>query len=327
MTLLVQDVLKKGQLKLEESGISTIDARLLLEWVLKMNFTQLINNYHTPVEPLDEQQYYDCIRKRINHVPLQYIVNSQNFYGHDFFVDERVLIPRPETELLVETVIDHVENLFTSGKKEIRILDLCTGSGCIILSISKHFEAWLAKNKSKSLLSCFATDISMEALQVAQINEVNLLKIIPTENPTENQTENPTENLMGNKINWIQGDLFDALKDIVPMNGEPVKFDIIVSNPPYISPDEIKTLAVEVQVFEPMNALDGGVDGMEFYKSIIAEAPSWLKTGGKIFFEIGHGQMEATKELLYNGCFSEVKGMYDYYEHERIVHGVFLRES
>jgi release factor glutamine methyltransferase len=307
MPLLVQTVLKLGKEKLEEANISSNDARLLLQWVLKYNFTELINHYNSVMDQVEIERYWIAIEKRKKHYPLHYIINSQSFYGYDFYVDERVLIPRPETELLVELIIKHIEAMIDSGKKNIHILDLCTGSGCIILSIYKRFKEMCTMKANDLTLTCYATDLSDEAIQVAQINERILLK-------------EP-------KVVWAQGDLFEALKVEQSTSLLNQRFDIIVSNPPYISPEEINTLEVEVKAYEPRGALDGGEDGMNFYRRIIKEATDWINIGGTIFFEIGHGQMELTKKILEDNGFSTIVGLNDLYERERIVHGIFLKES
>jgi len=301
--LSIRDLLKRGQNLLNEQKIPEIEARFILEWLVEKDFTQLINSYNDTINKDVSEEYFRLITKRMTHYPLQYLLNHQNFYGLDFYVDERVLIPRPETELLVEKIINDIKVLLSMGKNQVSILDLCTGSGCIILSIANFFKTYFAE---KDVIDYTGTDISIDALTVAQINEKSLLSSLI--------------------IHWKQGDLFDALSS---SDGDfkRKKFDVIVSNPPYISPKDILTLEPEVNCFEPMNALDGGIDGLDFYEKISKESVDWLNHDGKLYFEIGHGQMKEVKEMLLKNEFANIEGLYDLYGCERIVQGVFLRES
>jgi len=311
--LTIKELLKRGQSSFNEQGIPEIEARFILEWLVKMDFTQLINHYNDTISSDISEEYFRLITKRMTRYPLQYLLNNQNFYGFDYYVDERVLIPRPETELLVERIIKDIKDindLHQLGKHTFSILDLCTGSGCIILSIAKSIELYLVDKvemeNNFQEINYIGTDISVDALAVAKINEENLFT--------------------SSKIQWRQGDLFGAISS-KNSDFQCKKFDVIVSNPPYISPKDILTLEPEVNCFEPMNALDGGVDGLEFYAKIAKEATEWLNHGGKLYLEIGHGQMKDVKEMLLKNEFSNIEGMYDLYGCERIVQGVFLKES
>ncbi len=213
-------------------------------------------------------EFENNIQKICNGIPVQYVINKQEFMGLEFYVDENVLIPQPDTEILVEEVINICKNLNThnnsykDGSNEyIKILDLCTGSGAIGISIAKNIE------NSKITLS----DISIEALNVAERNYKNIV-----------------ETRANNKIQIIQSDLFESI------NG---KFDIIVSNPPYIKSDVIKTLDKEVQN-EPKIALDGGKDGLKIYRRIIDEVYKYLKPNGYLALEIGYDQKEDVIKLI-----------------------------
>ena len=204
---------------------------------------------------------------------MQYVTNKQEFMGLEFYVDENVLIPQPDTEILVEEVIDICKNLnahnnsYKDGNNEcIKILDLCTGSGAIGISIAKNIE------NSKITLS----DISKKALEVAKQNCKNIIGYTNSEN--------------SNKIKIIQSDLFENIND---------KFDIIVSNPPYIKSEVIETLDKEVQN-EPKIALDGGKDGLEIYRRIIDESYKYLKLNGYLALEIGYDQKEDVIDLIKN---------------------------
>lgn len=304
MNYTVQEALKMGQSLLNEKEIPIIEARFMMEWILKKNFTELINAYQHQLSEVHFSEFMHLIEQRLQHVPLQYLLGHQNFFGHDFFVDKRVLIPRPETELLVEMTIQFIKELYGKGKRRVSILDLCTGSGCIIICIYNYFIEMKDKYP-ELLLSGYGADISSGALEVAAINESSII---------------------GAKlIKWCEGNLFEALEQNVMPNEK--HFDVIVSNPPYISPKDISELTPEVKDFEPFNALDGGSDGLDFYQSISKEAVKWLCNEGKIYFEIGNGQMKDIIKIMENNGFKAVKGEYDFYECERIVHGVYLKEA
>ena len=191
----------------------------------------------------------------INGKPIQYITNEQEFMKLNFYVDENVLIPQPDTEILVEKVINDFKY------KEVKILDLCTGSGVIAISLAKYI------NRSK----IFATDISNKAIQIAKLNA--------------------EKNLVHKKIEFILSDMFKNINED--------KYDVIVSNPPYIKTEVIKTLDKQVK-HEPILALDGGIDGLNFYKIIAENAYKFLNNRGKIYLEIGYDQKDQVIELLKN---------------------------
>ncbi len=199
-----------------------------------------------------EAKYLSRIEKRKKHIPLQYIINKQNFYGLDFYVDESVLIPRYDTENIVDRIVkDCKEN------KCLSVLDLCTGSGCIAVSLKKSgFER------------VYAADVSDKALAVAKYNaKLNDADII-----------------------FLQGDLYENFP-------KEIRFDIIVSNPPYISTDEIARLEKQVRDFEPKLALDGGRDGLDFYKKIINLSKDFLNNKGRLYLEIGYDQSKDVVDL------------------------------
>ena len=204
----------------------------------------------------------ESIKTVAPYTPIQYVMGRTEFCGLDFMVDERVLIPRPETELLVETVID-IAGLKSCYDGVPRILDLCTGSGNIAISLA-------ARILTKGLTNCkiTASDISDDALEVAR--------------------QNAALNGVQNKIDFLKSDLFSSIDS---------KFDIIASNPPYIARHEFPALQEEV-LREPILALDGGEDGLDFYRRIIALAPEYLRPGGSIIMEIGYGQMPAIADII-----------------------------
>lgn len=207
-----------------------------------------------------EYEFISRIEKRKKHIPLQYIINKQNFYGLDLYVNESVLIPRYDTENIVDCIVKDFE-----GSKDISVLDLCTGSGCIAISLKKHgFE------------KVFALDISDKALEVAKHNAY----------------------IHNADITFIKSDLYKELPN-------DIRFDLIVSNPPYIRTGEIEKLDDEVKDFEPKLALDGGKDGLDFYKKILNLSKDFINKNGSLYFEIGYDQAKdvvdlAKKEGYYN---------------------------
>ena len=214
------------------------------------------------------------LEKRSAHIPLQQIIGRQSFMGLDFYVDENVLIPRQDTELLVEEALQELHD-------GMRILDMCTGSGCILLSLLKY------SNDCEGI----GADISEEALKVAERTRVQL------------GLENAA---------FIRSDLFEAVEG---------KFDLLVSNPPYICSDVIDTLMPEVREHEPRQALDGSADGLHFYRRILADCRAYLKPGGMLLFEIGYDQGEAVKRLMEENGFLEVEVKKDYGGLDRVVLG------
>ena len=220
----------------------------------------------------EAKQFLDLVEKRSTRMPLQYIIGSQEFMGLNFLVSPSTLIPRQDTEILVEEAAKVSE-----GRK---VLDLCTGTGCIIISLAK-----LCKLKH-----AVGTDISEEAVATAEKNAA----------------------LLEADVEFFCGDLFEALKE-----GE--TFDVIVSNPPYIPTKVIEGLMPEVREFEPVTALDGAEDGLKFYREIIGQAKQYLSPGGKLFFEIGCEQSEDVTGILQAHAFSEIKVVKDYAGLNRVV--------
>lgn len=223
-----------------------------------MNKFELVIN-HTQEVSDERIHYFEAGLEKIkNNIPIQYITNHQEFMKLNFYVDENVLIPQPDTEVLVEEVIKYAKNK-NSDDSKLQILDLCTGSGAIAISLAKYIEN----------CEITATDISSKAIQIAKLNAEN--------------------NLVHNKINFIESDMFENVQD--------KKFDIIVSNPPYIESDTILELSLEVQ-HEPLLALDGGNDGLKFYRNIATNSHKCLCENGKLFLEIGYNQKLALLKLL-----------------------------
>lgn len=243
----------KNILKSNNFEDSNIIAKELLSYVLKKDKVYLTINSDTALTDTEYAEFTKYIEQIIDGKPLQYITQKQEFMGMEFFMNENVLIPQPDTEILVETVLDICKRY---GKQSLRILDLCTGSGAIAISLSKILNTQV-----------FASDVSIKALKVAEKN-----------------------NVMNNtKVEFIESNLFEQI------NGE--KFDIIVSNPPYIKNEEIKSLSKQVQN-EPYIALAGGEDGLDFYRKIIDEAYKHINKNGYLCLEIGYDQKEDLIKLI-----------------------------
>ena len=273
----IEELLKEGKIKLIENKIedANIIARVLMEFILKIDRNQIIVMHGQQVEKEKELEYKQAIEKVIQGVPLQYITKNQEFMKLKFYVDENVLIPQPDTEILVEEVV----KIAKKENKE-KILDICTGSGCIGISLANNLE-----NAEITM-----SDISKNAIEIAK--------------------ENAKENKVLEKTKFIESDLFNNIKE---------KFDIIVSNPPYIETNIIKTLSKQVQN-EPMLALDGGEDGLVFYRKLISEAPNFLNNNGYLCMEIGYNQKEKVTQLAKNeGNFSKIEVIKDLSENDRVI--------
>lgn len=252
------EILKKGYETLKENQIPdySIIARTLLTYTLKKSKIYLIINQEEEIPEKIYKKYNNYIEEIIEGKPLQYITNNQEFMGINFYVDKNVLIPQPDTETLVEKVLEIVQNNY---KDQIKILDLCTGSGAIAIALYKNIKI---KNKH-----IYASDISKEALEIAR------------KNATKNKAN----------ITLIQSNLLEKI--------DQRQFDIIVSNPPYIETNTIKKLSIQVQN-EPIIALNGGEDGLEFYKEIAKQAKKYIKKGGYLCFEIGYNQAQQVVKIL-----------------------------
>jgi len=281
----IKDLIDEGIKKLNENNIddSVLKSKKVLEYVLNQNKSYLVAHYDEPVEEKFVMKYKKHLQDLILGKPLQYITNSQEFMGLDFYVDENVLIPQPDTECLVEEAIKELMKL---GTKKIRVLDLCTGSGAIAISILKHMQ------KYSSNINIYASDISDSALKIAEMNARK----------------------NGVKIELILSNMFD---DINKFTNE--KFDIIISNPPYIKTNEIKILPKDVQS-EPHIALDGGIDGLDFYKIIAENVKYFFRKKGKVLLEIGHTQKEDVTQLFNKyKCYKNISCIKDLSNKERVL--------
>lgn len=271
----IKELRKYGNINLINEDAYRI-SKLLLMSILNVNENYLIINSENEVPIKKEQEFIKAIEKVNLGCPVQYIINKQDFYGLNFYVDENVLIPQPDTEILVENVI----KIASKNKDMIRILDICTGSGAIGVSLAKFI-----KNVKVDL-----TDISVKALAIAKKNAIS--------------------NCVSEKCDFINSNMFDNLNS---------KYDIIVSNPPYIETDVIKKLSKEVQN-EPIIALDGGKDGLLFYREIARNAYKYLNSNGILALEIGFNQKVAvTKILNETGEFKDIYCIKDFGQNDRVI--------
>ena len=258
----IAETLKQATATLRANAIANdvLDAQTLLAHALGCDRTHLIVNYNQPLTDEQQTNYQSLIARRASGEPLQYIVGQQEFFGLPFRVTPAVLIPRPETELLVEETIRLAQTLTHAPI----IVDVGTGSGCIAVSLARELED----------ARVYATDISAEALAVAQ--------------------QNAATNGVTERIQFIHCDLLAGLPD-------GLQADFIVSNPPYIAAHEMAALQREVREWEPHTALTDDADGLSFYRRLLAEAPQHLKAEGYLLCELGYLQAEAVTAMMKDG--------------------------
>ncbi len=278
-----EDILKNANIEtpVQEAGV-------MLCQVIKCGRAYLFAHSDRELSPDEKSKLEHMLAQRTKNIPLQYIIGDTEFMSLRFMVTSAVLIPRQDTEILVEKVIELAkkqvfDKQYEGSKERLSVLDMCTGSGCIAVSIA-HFCP------ECSVVAC---DISEEAIKVA--------------------TANSELNGVQNRVKFFNGDLFESIK-------YNQKFDIIVSNPPYIETETIAGLQKEVRSYEPGIALDGGADGLDFYKKITAEAPKYLNSLGWLAFEIGYNQGEKVSALM-KESFNNIQVLKDYSGNDRVVVG------
>ncbi|MDE7252890.1 MAG: peptide chain release factor N(5)-glutamine methyltransferase [Acetatifactor sp.] len=278
-----QECYEKGVGTLVEAEVpeASLDARLLLEYVCGTNRNTLLVHNDREVTVDEQNRYEEIVRLRARRIPLQQLTGMQEFMGLRFAVNEHVLVPRQDTEILVEEVLRNLHD-------GMRVLDMCTGSGCIILSLL-HYS-----NDCEGV----GVDISAEALAVAAENARRLCE--------------------GATLTLTESDLFEHVEG---------RFDVIVSNPPYIRHEEIAGLMPEVREHEPLQALDGGEDGLFFYRKIIEESRTFLVSGGLLYFEIGFDQAAAVADLMEQSGFADIQVVKDYAGLDRVVYGTWIVRS
>ncbi len=257
------------------------EAREIMMYVMKCNMCDLLNMRDKELDYINENDFRNIIKRRTTHYPLQYITGSTGFYGFEFLCEEGVLIPRFDTENLVADALLETEN-----QDKTDVLDVCTGTGCVGITYKLMREKSLHNNDEVTI-----SDISSKAIELAGRNAVKL----------------------GADIKIVRSDLFGELGN--------ARYDMIISNPPYIKTEDIKYLMKDVRDFEPMLALDGSSDGLEFYRRISNAAPEHLKVNGKIEFEIGSDETESVKKILSEAGFKDIVCKKDLNGLDRIVKG------
>lgn len=294
MSLLVKEMLTMGEKQLMDSDIAdaTRDCKIIYCYMMDIPFSKIILEYQEVLQDRLCDKYFELIDRRSKGEPVQYIMGSQEFMGLEFIVNENVLIPRQDTETLVEDALEIINTGTLRGedmdvkRKEWDILDLCTGSGAIGVS--------LARIANKVNVTC--SDISEGAIKVAK--------------------ENAQKHGVAKSVKFEQGDLFKPFSK----HFRKQKFDMIISNPPYIKSSIIPTLQKEVCEHEPLSALDGGESGLDFYERIVSGVGSHLRKSGVLLLEIGHDQGEAVSGLLSrNGDFTSIRVLKDLANRDRIV--------
>ena len=268
----IKELVDRSLKKLSNADVEDFRNKFFILAEKKLNLSKEVILSHGDNE-IDVDKYEmlePYLDKIIEGIPVQYLVNEQEFYGLKFFVNENVLIPQPDTEIIVEEAL----NIISDGD---RVLDLCTGSGVIGVIIANKKNA-----------NVVASDISKKALEVARIN---------------------ADNLGDSKVTLVESDLFENIEG---------KFNVIVSNPPYIKKDVIRTLSKEVQN-EPIIALDGGIDGLDFYKKIVEEALNYLEDGGYLLLEIGYDQKEEVLNLVINKNYKDIRVRKDLSNNDRVI--------
>lgn len=270
-----REAVEFGTKCLTDAGVpdAALDAWYLLQMVCRIERSYYYVHGEEDITQDAQKENEIAVQKRAEHIPLQYIIGEQEFMGLRFKVNSNVLIPRQDTETLVEQVLKIV-------KPGMKVLDLCTGSGCVLISVLKNAPE----------LTGMGSDISKTALLVAK------------ENAKLHEVD----------AEWVRSDLFDNITET---------FDVIMANPPYIPTGEILSLMPEVRDFEPENALDGGADGLDFYRKIAGQVKDYLNPGGYVYMEIGYDQGEAVSELMRNAGFTEVEVIKDLARNDRVVKG------
>jgi release factor glutamine methyltransferase len=270
-----------------------LDAEVLLAHALGTTRVQLVIDGKRPLRKDELTRFKEFVRRRRTHEPVAYVRGEREFYGHAFRVDKRALIPRPDTEILVQVGLERTAHLSMG----LRALDVCTGTGCVAIAMALERPTSLA----------FATDLSPDAVALARDN---------------------AHRLGAYGLAIAEGDLFGAVARFRdPWSDDddrsPLRFDLVTANPPYIPRDEIATLAADVRDFEPRLALDGGADGLDLLRRVIREAPEHLSPGGVLAVEVGAGEAPLVRDLFEARGFLAVAVARDYARIERVVSGVW----
>jgi release factor glutamine methyltransferase len=282
--LTIAEAINTAATKLTAAGITSarLDAELFLSHMLKKNRAWLITHIHDVLDEDLGRTFETAVRRRARREPLQYIIGTQEFRGLEFIVTPDVLIPRPETELVVESAL----KIISKPGRTVTIIDLCTGSGCMAVCLAKELPS----------SRIFATDMSKKALSVAR--------------------DNARRHHVSGQIRFFKGDLFGALEEL-DIHGQ---VDIIVSNPPYVRSGDLPTLQPEVRDYEPEMALIAGPEGTELHRRIINAAPDYIKQYGALIMEMGMGQAAALRRMVKtNGAYNNPKILKDLAGIERVI--------
>lgn len=293
----VSECLGKVRDKLRENSVPDYDndSFLLLQHVTGITRNDYFIKKDEKIEDVYVQRLWELADRRILREPLQHITGSQNFYGYDFLVDGSVLVPRQDTEVLVENVIKKIVSDYKDiSSDNLTILDMCTGSGCIGITLFLELK--------KSGVKCDVTmsDISDRALDVARRNSGALIGD-------------------SDCVHIVKSDVFESID-----KGN--TFDIIVSNPPYIPTEDIEELQPEVRLYDPMIALDGDTDGLKFYREIIESSVNYIKDNGYLCFEIGCNQAKEVKKLMERSGYEGITVYKDLSGLDRVVAGMINRD-
>jgi len=269
---------------LRKRGVESprLDAELIAGEALGIDRVKIIVEGQRMLEPVELETIRALFKRRRGYEPVAYLRGYREFYGRSFRVDRRVLVPRPDTEILVEVALKRLHGHDLGA----RVVDLCTGSGCVAITLKLE----------RPTMTVDATDVSADALAVARDNAQRLGAVW--------------------NVRFALGDLF------APLGPPRRVYDLVVANPPYIPTAEIATLQPDVRDHEPRLALDGGPDGLSLVRRIVAEAPRWLRPGGALAMEIGAGQAAEVEQIFQQGGFTKLGRAQDYGGHERVVSGV-----
>lgn len=284
--MMIKEILKRGRQALNQAGIEYpgLEAEILLSGVLGYDRIYFYAHPQEMVDSTKTESFFKAIERRCQLEPVAYILEKKEFMGLDFFVNKNVLIPRPDTEPMVEHLIKYLNDNYPSGAK---ILDLCTGSGAIGIALKTNY--------SQGTISL--SDFSKDAVIVAGVN---------------------ANELVAGDIVLYESDLFSAIP-------KEKKYDVIVSNPPYIKSTDMNDLASDILDYEPHMALDGGTSGLDFYERIIKDAHLYLKKDGKLALEIGDEQTKSVFDLLTANGYSEIEKIVDLGGHIRCLIGKLSR--
>lgn len=281
--MVIKEALKEASIKLSNLEYSDSDreAMMILGKLLEKDISYIYLNLNENLDEELERRYFEIVRKRSKNYPFHYIFKEKEFYDLDIYIDEGVLIPRAETEILVEHLIKYIEK----QNKEMNIVEVGSGSGAIGITLSKHCDN----------INMLCLDICDRAIEIGNINK---------------------EKYNLENIKFEKSDIFSSLSDIYEGNT-----DIIVSNPPYIESEDMEHLQIDVRLYEPQKALDGGEDGLNFYRKISLESKKYLKDGGLLIYEIGYNQGDSVKNILLENGYNNIEIIKDLQGHDRVILG------